>query len=443
MLRFPRTHLRTPLVSSAMCNHSDNSHMGVIRKSVFALSASVAMAQAGLASPFSHQRNLLPGPRAAAMAGAFTAVADDPSAVYWNPAGLALVEKPEVSVSGLGLVHASTRYDEAVDGSPFVERTQTYSPGFFGSSLRIGRLGIGYGFSALDERNVNQNDSFGNVELVTGETVDYYRTYQESSNLSAIGAGAAYDLLDGLSFGLAASYYRRQSAVSNFQIVSAATGAFTTRNLKFETLNEGLLGTAGLLARAGKLRLGFAWRYPFALSDNTAVSDVLADSPARDAVPGSANRITSNEGKTSEFDEPAIRTYQLGLAWGTPGVFVVAADVLKHVPADEDAARGLATAYNYSAGIEAGLGVLKIRGGALSNVSLYPMPDPEKANQATSMDFHGFSFGLGVATKTREISVGYVRQIGSGKAQMIADSLAIQNVSGSMENLMLSSRIFF
>ena len=417
--------------------------MGVIRKSLFALSIAGAFAQTGLGSPFSHQRNLLPGPRAAAMAGAFTAVADDPSAVYWNPAGLGLVEKLEVSVSGLGLVHASTRYDEAVDGSPFVERTQTYTPGFFGSSLRIGRLGLGYGFSALDERNVNQNDSFGNVELVTGETVDYYRTYQESSNLSAIGAGAAYDLFDGLSFGLAASYYRRQSAVSNFQIVSAATGAFTTRNLKYETLNEGLLGTAGLLARAGKFRLGFAWRYPFALSNNTAISDVLADSPDRDAVPGSTNRIVSAEGKTSEFDEPAIRTYQLGLAWGTPGVFLLAADVLKHVPAEKDSVRGLGTIYNYSAGLEAGLGALRIRGGVMSNASLYPMPDAEKANQPTSMDFQGFAFGFGLATKTREISVGYVRQIGSGKAQMIADSFAIQNVSGSMENLMLSSRVFF
>ncbi|MEY4630657.1 MAG: hypothetical protein RIQ81_777 [Pseudomonadota bacterium] len=419
--------------------------MGTIRKSIFAawlLSAAWVRLEA---SPFSHQRNLIPGHRAASMAGAFTAVADDPSAVHWNPAGLALMDRPEVSMSGLGLVHSETRYDETVDGAAFVERTQTYTPGFFGSSLRLGRLGLGYGFSSLDERNVNQNDSFADVELVTGETVDYYRTYQESSNLSSIGAGAAFAFSESFSAGLSAAYYRRQSAVSNFQIVTAASGAFTTRNLKFETLNEGLLGTVGLLVRSGKFRAGFSYRYPFALSDNTSVSDVLADSPGGDSaqVPGSVNRVTSLEGKTRDFDEPAVRTYQLGLAWGTPGVALLAADLIKHAPGEADGARGLQTTYNFSAGLEAGLGGIVFRGGILSNLSLYPAPATGQANQPTAIDYRGYAAGIGFTTKTREVSVGYIRQIGSGTAQMVADSLAIQNVSGSMENLLLSSRVFF
>lgn len=397
------------------------------------------------ASPFAHQRNLIPGHRAASMAGAFTAVADDPSAVHWNPAGLALIDRPEVSMSGLGLVHSETRYDATVDDAAFVERTQTYTPGFFGSSLRLGRLGLGYGFSSLDERNVNQNDSFADVELVTGETVDYYRTYQETSNLSAIGAGAAFAFSEFFSMGLSAAYYRRQSAVSNFQIITAPSGAFTTRNLKFETLNEGLLGTVGMLARSGKFRAGFSYRYPFALSDNTSVSDVLADSPAGESaqIPGSSNRITSLEGKTQDFDEPGIRTYQIGLAWGEPGLAIVSADLIKHAPGAADEARGLRTTYNFSVGAEAGLGALVLRGGVLSNLSLYAEPTPGRTNQPTSVDYRGYAGGIAIVTKTRELSVGYIRQLGSGAAQMVADSLTIQNVSGSMENLLISSRVFF
>jgi len=39
------------------------------------------------------------GPRAAAMGGAFSAVANDASSLYWNPGGIARLEKSNVMVS--------------------------------------------------------------------------------------------------------------------------------------------------------------------------------------------------------------------------------------------------------------------------------------------------------------------------------------------------------
>src|ERR1700677_492588 len=40
------------------------------------------------------------GPRAIGMGGAFTAIADDASAAYWNPAGLSQISSYEISISG-------------------------------------------------------------------------------------------------------------------------------------------------------------------------------------------------------------------------------------------------------------------------------------------------------------------------------------------------------
>jgi hypothetical protein len=396
-----------------------------------------------LAGPFSHQRNQLPGPRAAAMGGAFVAIADDPSAVYWNPAGYSLIDRPEVSVSGIGLIQSSTTYDETVSDKPFVERAQSLSPGFFGASIRNGRFGAGYGFAALDERNVNQNDSFLDVPLVTGETVDYYRTYQESSTLSSAGAGMSWLPVAGLSIGVSGAYYRRQSAVSNFQSVSGSGDAFTTRNLKYETLNEGLLGTAGALLVSGRFRAGLSYRYPFPISNNTTVSNSVADSPGTSGLPGSENQLSSVEGKSDDMDEPGIRTYQLGLAWGVPGEGIVSVDLVKHATGKAEEGRGLQTTWNYSAGFEAGLGGLVLRGGMFSNTSLYPAPVAGKANQPTAIDYSGISWGVGFAQKSREIAVTYVRQSGSGTAQLVADSYETQKVRGSLENLLLSSRVFF
>ncbi|GIX05737.1 MAG: hypothetical protein KatS3mg115_0140 [Candidatus Poribacteria bacterium] len=43
--------------------------------------------------------NLGVGARAEAMGGAFVAVADDPSALYWNPSGLGTIERPQAELS--------------------------------------------------------------------------------------------------------------------------------------------------------------------------------------------------------------------------------------------------------------------------------------------------------------------------------------------------------
>ena len=153
--------------------------------------------------------------------------------------------------------------------------------------------------------------------------------------------------------------------------------------------------------------------------------------------------MSSVEGKSDEMDEPGIRTYQLGLAWGVPGTGIVAVDLVKHAPGKAEEGRGLQTTYNYSAGFEAGIGGLVFRGGMFSNASLYPAPVSGQANQPTAIDYSGLSWGVALAQKSREVAVTYVRQTGSGTAQLVADSYETQKVQGSLESLLLSSRVFF
>lgn len=404
------------------------------------------------AGPFSHQRSIFPGHRAAALGGAFVAVADDPSAVYWNPAGYSFIDRKEVSVSGIGLIESSTTYERTISDQPFNERAQSLTPGFFGTSLRKGTIGFGYGFSALEERSINQNDSFQDVELATGELVDFYRTYQESSTLSSAGAGISVLVLDGLSLGISGAYYRRQSAVANFQIVadnlgddgSSAGGAFTTRNLKYETLNEGLLGTIGALLVSGKWRVGFSYRFPVPLSDTTQVSDLISDTPGGDALPGGTTSVTLVEERSSEMDEPRIKTYQLGFAWGVPGLYLVAIDGIRHEVGAFDRARGLISTGNWAVGGELALiGGLLIRGGLFSNASLYPELDPTKSNQPASVDYAGKSISVALANNSREIAVTYVYQSGSGQSQLVADSYQIQTTRATLTNVLLSTRVYF
>ena len=51
------------------------------------------------------------GPRAIGMGGAFSALADDASALFWNPAGLARVGHQEIAVSHANLFGTGIRDD--------------------------------------------------------------------------------------------------------------------------------------------------------------------------------------------------------------------------------------------------------------------------------------------------------------------------------------------
>ena len=71
--------------------------------------------------------NIGVGGRALGMGGAYTALADDANAIYWNPAGLPGVEKREFQASHAELTQ-STRED-------FLSYAQTTSAGTFGGAV--------------------------------------------------------------------------------------------------------------------------------------------------------------------------------------------------------------------------------------------------------------------------------------------------------------------
>ena len=96
------------------------------------------------------------GPRAAAMGGAYVAIADDPTAVQWNPAGLDRIYQQSVM-----LFHASLLEGALYD---FI--------GYAYPTLDLGTFGIGLGRIGVDEYDVINSSNVkigkGSMDLQMG-----------------------------------------------------------------------------------------------------------------------------------------------------------------------------------------------------------------------------------------------------------------------------------
>ncbi|MFH1690909.1 MAG: outer membrane protein transport protein [Candidatus Eisenbacteria bacterium] len=188
------------------------------------------------------------GSRAGAMGGAFIGLADDYSAVYWNPAGITQIKGMEVTATGHDVVSLASRegfvrfdgYGGAADryalGSiAATNRTSNnLSPGFFfltdAGPLRsvFDKVGVaaytlsGYGCrwdgdDVLDNADfVDHQHNFNYLALI-GETQDY----ESDMRAYVISPVIANELMPGLSVGVTANF-----TYGHFQLSDVYMGTY-------------------------------------------------------------------------------------------------------------------------------------------------------------------------------------------------------------------------
>ncbi len=163
----------------------------------------VCAAQASWAAETAAFLDIGVGARAAGMGGAYTALADDANAVYWNPAGLARMEKREASASHAQL-GASTRHDFLTYAHPAPQGTFAGAITYLSQGSIEGRDGLGRPTGSFNASDAAVTGAYGRkTELADlGLSVKYLRSHIGSTEAQ----GAAVDLgarreLEGLGAG--------------------------------------------------------------------------------------------------------------------------------------------------------------------------------------------------------------------------------------------------
>lgn len=233
----------------------------------------------------SHYQSILVGDRATGLGGAFTALSDDSSGVYYNPAGLA--EAPSSSISLFGSVFGYASQSYSVDSLSFESRNRSFvsyptTAAWIqrvrrGDELGAGRVQLGLALVTPQSEVSRQRIALRGARRDAGNGVvaeaDTFSTTAAEDDTLWIGLAASWKMKRWLSVG-ATLFVTYRSGLYQDQTLSldhgysATTGQELTRVGQAERLDVrlrhvGLLGVAGAVVRlSDRLRLGAAFRTP-------------------------------------------------------------------------------------------------------------------------------------------------------------------------------------
>ncbi len=275
------------------------------RKTILALLAAAALA----ASPAAYGAGFLiyeHGAAAMAMGGAFTAVANNPSAIWHNPAGLAWVEGTQISLGGTFIIPAGTVTMPNLEGSPTYEQVHKVftPPNIYISHKFSERVTAGVGFFApfgLGTQWMSTPTDPPTFPLA-------YLGYNNNMETFFINPTIAVKLLDNLSIGFGASYITSKLTLDLYQLVPVdETTAFNVPT-SMEGTGTSFNFNAGILYKSKAFSLGASYRSRFDIdySGTVTLDQQFIPEAFRAFFPTDGNVKTT-------FKFPAILTFGLAV----------------------------------------------------------------------------------------------------------------------------------
>ncbi|WP_221270345.1 OmpP1/FadL family transporter [Desulfurispira natronophila] len=168
-----------------------------------------------------HYNNIILGERPMGMAGAYTAVADTPAGLYYNPAGIVYAHSPNLSASVNAFQLTSTIYENALGDNDWERQSSDLLPNFFGVSQPLGNLSLGFSYAVPDSVREDQIQSFTFAPGSAHEHIDYYTINIDHSNvINKIGPSVALSVNDQLSVGFTFYVHMRNSKTIQNHVVS-------------------------------------------------------------------------------------------------------------------------------------------------------------------------------------------------------------------------------
>ena len=382
---------------------------------------------------FFNARNVLVGERASLLGGAFTAIADDATAGYYNPAGL--VQAPGFTVAAAADVYAlyilsrTEQVNDAGDRLSLPFTRTVILPSAFALSYRVHpRITVALHIFSPDRFRLSAINSIDAPVVARALASDQVfaglsrsARFDQQSTLYGVSAGLAVN--DTVSFGVSLHYHLAQTSqalASTYFTHPSEDGTIPSQQATLLADNEvtsgGLIPQVGMLLRLPKgLRVGVNWQCETLMLHSQNSWQVSVSTTGQGQ---------GFEAGITRGDTRYPHRFSLGLGWKSDAV-TVSLDLIAHAPLDYDAPHEVLRTeladnrhrevahFDASIGVEVTLSeMFVLRGGLFSNTS---SASPQFAEER--IDLFGGVFGLGGRKDGLETGVGLSGQFGRSQFQ--------------------------
>lgn len=369
------------------------------------------------------------GERASGLAGAYSAVSDDPSGAYYNPAGMAFASNSYLSISTNSFKYSSSTYYNVLNDSSnknWERLSSSFFPSYFGVLQDYDDIKLGFSIITPESDVLKQDDAVN----LKDTNRRFVRNYNENNFVYLMGPSIAMEVDPSLAVG--ASLFlsqKNRDIIDNQWIFNNTLSQWEWSNFYSKESSTGLDAVAGIQYMPSK-----KWSLAFVVEDTW---DITAEANQQTIT---ANHLSSFEAN-GNFDllkfgyksRPLKCT--MGCAYFISSTMMWTFD-LKYYP-EHDAENNQfdrKAVLNYATGIEYYYTTnIPIRVGFYTNFSNVK----EMYAGAYDIDLYGLTASIGWETESSSLSTGFDYSWGEGKIGFEDSSGYLGFFDADMSNLYL------
>ncbi|MBA4422991.1 MAG: hypothetical protein C0390_07790 [Syntrophus sp. (in: bacteria)] len=397
-----------------------------------------------------HYNNMIIGERASGMGGAFTALANDASGMYYNPAGIVHAQAKSLSASVNAYYSLSKEYRGVIAGSDLKRNYSAIVPNFFGVQQPVGPVSLGFSYSVPEHAFENMDETF--IDLPTTQEAQqrfgnpnlriarYVLNLNTEDSINEFGPSVAIKVSETLSLGLTLYVHKRDYLFIQNELLRLSNGRDQWSNYYIKIREWGTRPILGLLWKPSeRFSFGAALSRTFVVDSDVAYQETYHSTLDNPPVLNN-QRITSTDKRMYPWQCRLGVAYRINPSWlvsGDAALYPGFSYDMVGTRVERESVVNIALGTEYSPWKD-----WIFRGGVFTNRSNSPDITADTKSGAEKIDMYGITGSITFRIMQSSITVGGNYGQGSGTAHITSDQIA-QDVSARTWNVFIASTYLY